>query len=134
MKQNKPPFPRLDPYQIDIATRCALRWLICYHGAKAPNAQTIERFQEQATSAFLECERQLQRQWIHQHTRAGPRWRQDLRGLRRNPKRLRRFAEQEHLAHPRTVERALRWYVNEHGAELNDYVKMLAVQAQTMAR
>ena len=40
----------------------------------------------------------------------------------------------EHLLHPRTIERALRWHVNEHGATLNEYVKMLAVQAQTMAR
>ena len=40
----------------------------------------------------------------------------------------------ERLLHPRTVERALRWHVNDHGATLNEYVKMLAVQAQTMAR
>ncbi len=38
------------------------------------------------------------------------------------------------LVHPRTVERALRWYVNDHGAPLTEYVKMLAVQAQTIAR
>jgi Phage integrase family len=40
----------------------------------------------------------------------------------------------DRLVHPRTVEAALRWYVNDHGAKLTEYVKMLAVQAQTVAR
>jgi integrase len=40
----------------------------------------------------------------------------------------------ECIVHSRTVERALRWLVTEHGAPLTEYVKMLAVQAQTVAR
>lgn len=38
------------------------------------------------------------------------------------------------LVHPRTVERALRWHVNVNGAPLTEYIKMLAVQAQTIAK
>lgn len=38
------------------------------------------------------------------------------------------------LVHPRRVERALRWYVEDFGAPLTEYSKMLAVQAQTLAR
>jgi hypothetical protein len=83
---------------MDIAIRWALRWLSRHAGASRPDDRTIERLYDQLVSAFLKSESYLHCNWVQHNTLKKPKWRQDIRSLRRNPNRLRCFASKEHLA------------------------------------
>lgn len=83
---------------MDIAIRWALRRLLRHAGTGCLDDRTIEQLHDQLVSAFLICESHIQRHWVQQNTMKDLKWRQDIRGLRRNSSRLRSFAAKEHLA------------------------------------
>ena len=98
MKRNETTYPRLDAHRIDIAIRWALRWLTRHARSSRSDDPAVERMYDQLVSAYLRSESHLQRHWAKQNLRERPKWRQDIRGLRRNPSRLRSFAAKDHLA------------------------------------
>ena len=75
-----------------------MRWLIRHSAQPMPKEADLARFLERITSAFVTCEGILHIEWAGRRAGRRPRWRQEVKNLRRNPRRLGKFVAQEHLA------------------------------------